>query len=107
MGFYHLARQQLASAHLVVTHAGLRIVRPQRRRPSFCQPVASRGKRGSAVWAAASIDEPVAAQRLCRRAVCVVPGACGIRRVDFRTQGRVEHVLRAADAAGLCQSGDK
>ena len=39
--------------------------------------------------------------RVRRRAVRVASAARGIRRVDCRAQGRVEHVLRAADAAGL------
>ena len=41
------------------------------------------------------------AQRVCRRAVRLASAARGIRRLDFRTQGCVEHVFRAADAAGL------
>ena len=36
--------------------------------------------------------------------VRLASAARGIRRLDFRTQGRVEHLFRAADAAGLCQA---
>ena len=33
--------------------------------------------------------------------------ACGVGGVGFRAEGRFEHVLRAADAAGLCEGRDK
>ena len=50
------------------------------------------------------------AQRLRRRAVRLASAARRIRRVDRRAQGRVEHVLRPADAAGLqrkrCQNDE-
>ena len=46
-------------------------------------------------------DRRIVAQRVRRRVVRVASAARGIRRLDFRTQGRVEHLFRAADAAGL------
>ena len=61
-----------------------------------------RGQCGFAFRAAAPTDECAVARRVRCRAVRVASAARGIRRVDFRTQGRVEHVLRAADPAGLC-----
>ena len=61
-----------------------------------------RGQCGFAFRVAAPADEGTVAERLRCRAVRVASAARGIRRVDFRTQGRVEHVLRAADVAGLC-----
>ena len=90
------------------------IVRHQRRRVSFCQRAHPRGQRGFALCAFAPAHPPsrrrsgaasrrVVAVRNHRRAVCVASAACRIRRVGVGAQGRVEHILRAADAFKLCE----
>ena len=112
MGVHDVAREQLASAHMAFAHGRLRNVPPESSRPSPRQHPLSRGERGAAFHADLEADQPsrrrfgsagrrVVAGRVCHRAVCVASPARRIRRVDFRTQGRIKRLLCVADTFKL------
>ena len=65
------------------------------------QRAAPRGQRAAAVLAPAAPDRRLLAQRLCGRALCAAPAARRVGGLGGRAQGRAEHVLRPARAAGL------
>ena len=94
-------RPQLASAHPFQSHAGLPVVRPERRRASFHQPAPAHRQHPAALPGAPAHDRRVVAQRPGRRPVRLASPPCRIGRLDRRAEGRAERAVLVAHPLGL------
>ena len=96
---------QLASVHLAFAYARLADLRKQPARPSRDKFFFARAQRRARVFCVAKTHRRVLAERRERRAVRVASAARRIRRVDRRTQGRLERIFFLPDASGVCPLG--